>query len=492
MTAVPSSPPRWRVRGAGVVAGERSRVMVGAYGLRRPRGGLPAAAEHDGGYAAGADGAWSATGTNVGGASGDADGADGRRGASPGTDLGGADLGGALEALGGAIDGLAATDLALVDPAELPGLVKTLSRSVTRVQALTARAVAMMERRGAHEADGHSSTKSWLTDELKADPAEATKQTRRARNLDAHPDLSDAFAAGDIGENHVDIIDRAIRHRDDGEDPDRLEKELLDAAKQMSPRELARYTRRRQIENEPERAEQREAALYARRNLRYVEQDHGGAQCIIDLTPADYELHRSATTALMTKDPADLPPDQKRSYGQRMYDAVMEQARRTLAHAPDVKTRNGTPMTGTVIVDWATLAGESSHAAELGFAGPVTAETARRLLCDAQIARVLKAGASQILDVGRTQRTATASQARALLSIWKGCARCGAPPSFCEMHHIEWWDRDLGATDLANLLPLCWSCHTAVHTTGLVIEINADGTVTFVAASGTHHHRAPP
>lgn len=401
-------------------------------------------------------------------------------------------LGAGMQGLTDALDTLASVDLAQVDPEELPNLVRSLKQSGDRLSALKTRAIGMMERRGAQKQDGHTTAKQWLAEELHEDAREAAKQTRRARRAEAHPTAFGAFDDGEISEAHVDVIDRAVRQAGPDADRETLEAELTQAARTMPPGELARHARRREIVEQPGRAAERERQQYELRNLRYLEKAGGGAQAIIELTAADYEIHRSAIDALMTTDGADVPPDQRRSHGQRMYDAAIEMARRSLATDPDTRSRNGAPVTGTVIVDLPTLTGDAPGVGELGYAGPITAETARRLLCDAHIARVITAGTSEILDVGRAQRTATPAQARAILAIWKGCARCGAPPSFCEAHHIEWWDRDHGPTDLDNLLPLCWACHTAVHTTGLTITRHPDGTITFTTRTGTNQHRAPP
>src|SRR6201991_2540016 len=40
----------------------------------------------------------------------------------------------------------------------------------------------------------------------------------------------------------------------------------------------------------------------------------------------------------------------------------------------------------------------------------------------------------------------------------RGCARCGRPPSWCEVHHIIPWESG-GETELSNCVMLCKSCH---------------------------------
>lgn len=392
-----------------------------------------------------------------------------------------------------AIDDAAALDLAGVPVEALPELTRELARAARRLESLRTGAVGELQHRRAYEADGHRSAKDWLRGELRQDGRQATTQARLARLLRDRPRLADAFASGELSGGHAAITARETRQADP-EVRDQVEADLLEAARTMSPGQLARHVRERRIRERPADARQAESDAYARRSARYIEQEHGGATFVQELTPGDYEIHRAARRAYTTKDPKDLPEEQRRSYVQKLYDADLELARRALT-ADDTPTRNGAPATGTVIVDADTLAATDdtpgTEPAQLGFAGPVHPETARRLLCDANVSRLLTGPASTVLDVGRTSRTATAAQARALHGIWHGCARCGAPPGFTEIHHIIFWD-DHGPTDLDNLLPLCWACHSAVHQSGLRIVRHDDQSVTFTAANGTRHHRAPP
>ncbi|WP_342670847.1 HNH endonuclease, partial [Microbacterium sp. K24] len=40
---------------------------------------------------------------------------------------------------------------------------------------------------------------------------------------------------------------------------------------------------------------------------------------------------------------------------------------------------------------------------------------------------------------------------------------CGLPPGMTKAHHIKWWTRDRGPTDLSNGVLLCETCHHRIH-----------------------------
>jgi hypothetical protein len=102
-----------------------------------------------------------------------------------------------------------------------------------------------------------------------------------------------------------------------------------------------------------------------------------------------------------------------------------------------------------------------------GVALPV--ETVRRMCCDAEILPIVLGGAGEVLDVGRARRTATRAQRRALRAMHRTCAHpdCTVVFSACDIHHVAWWGRDDGPTDIDNLLPVCERHHHLIHEGGL-------------------------
>jgi hypothetical protein len=102
--------------------------------------------------------------------------------------------------------------------------------------------------------------------------------------------------------------------------------------------------------------------------------------------------------------------------------------------------------------------------AELAFAGPIDPETARRLACDAGVARIITDPGGLPLELGRRVRTVPAYLRRALAVRDRGCIYpgCDRPPERCEAHHFWHWV-DGGPTDLTNTGLLCRVHHHWVH-----------------------------
>ncbi len=125
-----------------------------------------------------------------------------------------------------------------------------------------------------------------------------------------------------------------------------------------------------------------------------------------------------------------------------------------------------------------------------GFDEPVSAGAVRRMAADAEVIPLVLGAESEVLDLGRTKRLFSRPQRIALVERDGGCAWCHAPPSWCEAHHIRWWDRDRGPTDLSNGVMLCSSCHHRIHRDRWDIEVR-DGTVWFTPPRAVDPTRTP-
>lgn len=98
------------------------------------------------------------------------------------------------------------------------------------------------------------------------------------------------------------------------------------------------------------------------------------------------------------------------------------------------------------------------------------------------------------LDAGRSVRTANRQQRRALRAMYRTCAHpdCTVAFAACKAHHVRWWWRHLGPTDLDNLIPLCEQHHHLVHEGGWTLAMTPDRVTTWTRPDGTiaHHGRS--
>ena len=120
----------------------------------------------------------------------------------------------------------------------------------------------------------------------------------------------------------------------------------------------------------------------------------------------------------------------------------------------------------------------------------VSAETSRRLSCDASVVPMRHGADGAVLDVGRKTRTVPPSIRRALQARDQSCRFPGCTARRCDAHHVEHWI-DGGATSLDNLVLLCRRHHRAVHEGGFDLIRHDDGAVTFLRPNGTVLEAAP-
>jgi HNH endonuclease len=112
-----------------------------------------------------------------------------------------------------------------------------------------------------------------------------------------------------------------------------------------------------------------------------------------------------------------------------------------------------------------------------------SAETSRRLACDATRVVMRYAGDDRVLDVGRRSRTIPPALRRALKARDRGCRFPGCGIRHAQGHHIHHWANG-GPTRLDNLALLCRFHHRAVHEEGYRVERDSGGTLRFSTPGG--------
>ncbi|WP_426169993.1 DUF222 domain-containing protein [Microbacterium sp. DWRC1-3] len=129
-----------------------------------------------------------------------------------------------------------------------------------------------------------------------------------------------------------------------------------------------------------------------------------------------------------------------------------------------------------------------------GIEQPVSIGAARRMAAGGGVIPCVLGAASEVLDWGREKRLFTRSQRLALVERDGGCAMCALPPEMTKAHHIRWWSRDHGPTDLSNGVLLCETCHHRIHDNGWDIRIDGGGSrgrVWFLPPATVDPARAP-
>jgi len=143
-------------------------------------------------------------------------------------------------------------------------------------------------------------------------------------------------------------------------------------------------------------------------------------------------------------------------------------------------------------VDADTLNGEGDPGlSELDDGTRLSAETSRRIACDASVVKIARGPYGQVLGAGRRTRTVSPSVRRALEARDRGCRFPGCGLRFTEAHHVKHW-ADGGESDLRNTVLLCRTHHRAVHEGGVRVCLDLKGQVVFFTPRGKTLLGAPP
>jgi len=153
----------------------------------------------------------------------------------------------------------------------------------------------------------------------------------------------------------------------------------------------------------------------------------------------------------------------------------------------------GEPFQVVLHVDREVLAGSSQDGrCDLENGPGVSAETGRRIACDAPVLPVKHGPTGSDLEIGRKTRRISSRLWRFLLERDKhcrfpGCNRTGR----LQAHHIQHWAQG-GETSPSNLLTLCRGHHWTVHEGGYRVRGDAAGEAIFVRPDGSELHEVPP
>ena len=305
-----------------------------------------------------------------------------------------------------------------------------------------------------------------------------------------YPEVADGLAAQRIGVAAAAAIIALLDKVAMRVATDRLqeaERTLVQQASGLALDQLNKILQRAEAWLDPDGVEPREAELRGCRAWHFHEDRSGMLVISAKLDPETGAPVKAAIEAMVGAELRNqdnrrrehaagiapgLPDDDRRTIPQLQADAIATICRHVLGcDSKDVPTGGANVV---VRIGLEQLESGEGHGTIDGIAQPVSAATIRRMAADAQIIPCVFGGDSEILDFGRGRRLFTGAQKLVLVERDGGCTGCGLPPGMTQVHHIRWWDRDTGPTDLDNGVLLCVRCHHRIHDDGW--EIRVDGT----------------
>jgi hypothetical protein len=348
--------------------------------------------------------------------------------------------------------------------------------------------LAEFERRGGHVGIGIASCAHWLSWRCGIGLIAAREKVRVARTLEHLPKISDAMRRGTLSYCKVRALTRVATSEN--------EATLLAVAEAGTVHHVEKLVRTyRRFAGADERD-----AHNARHAERYLQSyvDHDGTVVIkARLAPEQgaqfLNALRTACTMLQ-----DAERDSRESYPVPDRPADPPAARNADAvawMAESFLSGNGSAGAAralvTIHVDEPVLR-DALHdgRCELEDHASIAPDSARRVLCDADVLRVAEDPNGTPMDVGRKTRVIPTPLRRALELRDTQCQYPGCTNArFVDAHHIEHWVGG-GQTSLANLVLLCRRHHRFVHEHGYAIEKN-EASFEFVRPDGRPVLRAP-
>jgi hypothetical protein len=363
---------------------------------------------------------------------------------------------------------------------ELVDSLVSVHRLEQTVAALKLHLVRQADARDLAAARHFRGTASWLQSLLVVDGATARQLVEQAAETDRRAAVDAALSRGAINLRQASAIADALDALPGEGVPTTVvanaEAALLDLAGEFAPAKLRRLGNRILEHVAPDLADRLTEALLRREEERAVRK-----RGLTLGTPYEgrvfirgYLTVEDAAIVTAALDPLCVPHSgDDRTPPQLRADALVDVCRLALrtAQLPD---NGGEPPQLAVTVAYDPL----THAVTTGRldnGDRLSAATARRLACDAQIVPVVLGSSGQVLDAGRARRLATGPLRRALVVRDGGCAfpSCDRPPRWCDAHHLTAWSSG-GPTSLSNLVLLCGHHHRLIHEGDWTVRMAAD------------------
>jgi len=340
--------------------------------------------------------------------------------------------------------------------------------------------------------------------------ATATRQSLTGQVLPpAHPHVGAALTAGLISVEAASAITTMlarVARRADPVDAEAMEELLAQKAAEIPLDLLFRLIREAEARLDQDGVAPREEELRSDRRVHIVQRRNGMTRMIADMDPETAAPVKAAIEAVVThtlraRRDAEHRQDRRRAgnTGQSGEgavcaddDAPLFEDTRTIpqlqadaltmiaSHVLGCDQVPAAPSTTLVVrTNLETLMEGVGFGQIDGIDQPVSAGTIRRLAANAGIIPMVMGTGSIPLDQGRAARLFSPAQRIALGERDGGCACCGLDVAYAQAHHIAWWKRDTGPTNLSNGVMLCPPCHVRMHNDGWVIRVDKHGRVWF-------------
>jgi hypothetical protein len=372
-------------------------------------------------------------------------------------------------------------------PSELDRLGDEIAELSAHLDAATARLLTLIrefDARGGWNT-GFRSCAAWLSWRVGLDLGAARERVRVARALETLPLLARALARGQLSYAKVRALTRVATPE--------TEARLLAVGRAGTAAHVERIVRGwRRVDR---RAEARETALrHASRALHVYQNEDGmvvlrgrlepemGALVMQALAAARETLYQRARVPHGEVGTGNVSGETP-SMAQQQADALALLAETALHHGLDPGAP-GERYQVVVHVDAQALADpEQPGQSVLEDGARVSAETSRRLACDASRVVMRHDEAGRLLEIGARTRTISPALRRALHHRDRGCRFPGCGVRFGQGHHLRHWAHG-GPTTLSNLALLCNRHHRAVHEEGYQVARGPDGTLRFRRPDG--------
>jgi hypothetical protein len=368
------------------------------------------------------------------------------------------------------------------------------------LDAITATLLADLDASKEFELDGASTLNTWVRNQLRMKPGQATALVRNVAAMRDLPLVAEAAFAGQISSAHVQVFVYGLQHV--GLEPMRqFEDVFVQVARDCEPGELYEAVKHLKDNVHPEDLDDAWERGMDREDFQVDAVPDGwhvtgflntitGAKlkAVLDSVAAPRDKDDDRTGSQRRVQGVDdlcsaildngLPSDK----GVRPHLSVFVEADTLEAAAQHVKATTERPY----LIPKPTPAAEPAKLAGHGTIGP---HLLMYFLCVSEFtAFLMKQGGStrqaQILNAGTHRYQPNKTQRRAVIARQHGvCATPGCHHTHLQIHHTIWWSHG-GPADLDLLIGLCTRCHTLLHRGRLHITGNAVTGFTFTNRDG--------